>query len=145
MGSIARRLVPFTQLGAFEPFRNIDEFFNSFQMSPTFGEVEPRIKIDVSENDTAYTVKADTPGVAKEDIKVSVEGNTVTIEYEVKQEKEESEKVLRTERYVGHYMRSFSLAQDVDEATASAKYTDGVLTLTLPKKVAAAKKTLLIA
>lgn len=81
-------------------------------------------------------VRADIPGVKKEDIKVNVDGNVVSISAEVKQEKEEKEgeRVIRSERYRGEVSRSFSLGQDVDEGAAQAKYADGVLELTLPKK-----------
>jgi HSP20 family protein len=74
--------------------------------------------------------------VKKEDIQVSIDGNRVSISAETKTEKEEKkgEKVLRSERYYGNVARSFTLANDVDETKAKAKYTDGVLELTLPKK-----------
>lgn len=147
MANNLRRIVPFGELSRFEPFRNLDEIFNSFRMMPSLGNmdmVEPRIKIDVNETDDAYIVKADAPGVTKEDIQVSVEGNQVTIELEIKKETEEKEegKVIRSERYVGRQSRSFSLSQDVDESKAEAKYTDGVLQLTLPKKPGSSKKML---
>jgi Molecular chaperone (small heat shock protein) len=98
---------------------------------------EPGIKMDVAEDDKAYHVKAEVPGVKKEDIHVSVEGNQVSITAEVKKEKEEKngETVLRSERYYGMQSRSFTLMHDVDQDKAEAKYQDGVLDLTLPKKV----------
>ncbi len=82
----------------------------------------------------------------KEDIHVAIEGNQVSISAEVKNEKEvkEGEKLLRSERYYGSVSRSFSLAQDVDEGAAQAKYKDGVLELTLPKKVVASARKLVI-
>jgi HSP20 family protein len=105
-----------------------------------------QIKVDVKENDGAYTVHADIPGVKKEDIHVTVEGNMVSISAETKSEKEEKkgEKVIRSERYVGKVSRSFSLGSDIDEAKAQAKYTDGVLELTLPKKTSSASKKLAV-
>ncbi|MDR1310395.1 MAG: Hsp20 family protein [Burkholderiaceae bacterium] len=143
-----RRINPFGELSRFEPFRNIDEIFNSFRL-PSWGNmevVEPRIKIDVSETDTAYLVKADAPGISKDDIRVSVEGSQVTIEFEIKKdtEEKEGEKVIRSERYYGHQSRSFSLAQDVDESKAEARYIDGVLSLVLPKKTGGTRKMLTI-
>lgn len=96
-----------------------------------------KMRIDVSENDGAYTVKADIPGVKKEDINVRVEGNLVQIDAETQSDKEtkgDSGKVLRSERHYGSLSRSFSLGQDVDETKVQAKYADGVLTLELPKK-----------
>jgi HSP20 family protein len=97
-----------------------------------------RMKIDVSKADDTYTVKADVPGVKKDDIQVAVDGNEVTISGEIKQETEETkgEEVLRSERYYGKISRSFTLPHDVDEAKVVAKYADGVLKLTLPMKAA---------
>ena len=76
------------------------------------------------------------PGVPKEDIQVSIDGNVVSLRAEVRQhdQKTEGEKVLRSERYFGSVARSFQLPVDVDAAQAKAKYDNGVLTLTLPKK-----------
>ena len=105
-----------------------------------------QIRMDVSEDEKAYTVRAEIPGVKKDDIQVTINGNQVAISAEVKNEKEvkEGEKVLRSERYCGKVARTFALAQDVDEDNAQAKYTDGVLELTLQKKVVAKSKRLMI-
>ena len=102
------------------------------------------VKLDLHELDTSYTVKAEIPGVRKEDIDVRVDGNTVTISAEVKKEKEEKKegRVLRRERQEGYASRSFTLACPVNEAEAEAKYENGVLSLTLPKKAAGSKKRL---
>lgn len=131
-----------------DPFGDIDDLFKGFLVRPMAFEGQPQmqIKMDVKENDGAYTVHADIPGVKKEDIHVTIEGNQVSISAEVKKEKEEKqgEKVLRSERYYGKVARSFTLAQDVDEAKAQAKYADGVLELTLPKKAANSAKKLAI-
>ena len=126
-------------LTRYDPFGDLDDMFKGFMLRPVrLDQQAPQmqIKMDVKENDTAYVVRADIPGVKKEDIKVDVEGNMVSISAEVKQEKEQKEggRVIRSERYYGSMSRSFSLGQDVDEKTANAKYTDGVLELTLPKK-----------
>jgi HSP20 family protein len=108
-------------------------------------EVEPEIRLDLKETDKAYTVHAEIPGVRKEDIDVSIDGNVVTIRAEVKREKEEKgETMLRSERYYGAMARSFTLASDVDEKTATAKYTDGVLELVLPKKAGGASRRLTV-
>ena len=95
----------------------------------------PVIKVDVEETAERYTVKADMPGVAKEDIRVDVEGNVVSIAAEVRREKtdEKNGKILRSERYVGTMSRAFTLPMDVDVGKAEAKFADGVLVLTLPK------------
>jgi HSP20 family protein len=104
----------------------------------------PTIKIDLTERDDSYAVKAEIPGVRKEDIDVRIDGNQVTIAAEVKRDKEEKQdgRVLRSEREYGYASRSFTLASAVDEAKADAKYADGVLNLLLPKKTAASAKRL---
>jgi HSP20 family protein len=124
-------------LTRYDPFGDLDDMFKGLMLRPVrFEQQVPQIKIDVKENDGAYVIRADIPGVKKEDIKVDVDGNVISISAEVKEEKEEKEggRVIRSERYYGSMSRSFSLGQDVDEKTAKAKYTDGVLELTLPKK-----------
>ncbi len=126
----------------------LDDLFRGFFMQPVRfeGQGEVQIKMDVSEDDKAYTVHAEIPGVKKEDIHVAIEGNQVSISAEVKNEKEvkEGAKLLRSERCYGSVSRAFSLAQDVDEGTAQAKYKDGVLELILPKKVVVSAKKLVI-
>jgi HSP20 family protein len=93
------------------------------------------IRVDVRETADAYTVAAEIPGVRKEDIQVEIEGNEVTISAETRREEQkEGEKWLRTERFFGKTARRFALPQDLDEAKAGAKFADGVLELTLPKK-----------
>jgi HSP20 family protein len=142
------RYDPFDIARRLDPFQDIDDLFKGFFVRPIAFEGQPQlqIKMDVKENDKSYTVHADIPGVKKEDIKVTIEGNQVSINAEVKKEKEEKEgeKVLRSERYYGKVSRTFTLAHDVDEAGAQAKYSDGVLELTLPKKAVTAAKTLAI-
>lgn len=137
------RLDPF-QISALDPF---DDVFKGF-FRPVRTESAPdvQIKMDVKEDDKAYTVHADIPGVKKEDIHVTIDGNLVSISAETKQEKEvkEGEKLLRSERYYGKTSRSFSLASEIDEGASQAKYSDGVLELTLPKKAATSAKKLSI-
>ncbi|MCD6707921.1 MAG: Hsp20/alpha crystallin family protein [Thiobacillus sp.] len=141
------RYDPFS-LVSIDPFGDIDDLFKGFFVRPALLEGLPQmqIKMDVKEDDNAYTVHADIPGVKKEDIQVSIEGNQVSISAETKTEKEEKkdEKVLRSERYAGKVARSFTLAHDIDEAKAQAKYKDGVLELTLPKEAGASTKKLAI-
>lgn len=127
----------------------LDELFRGFFIKPMElpGHLGPQqIKVDIKEQDAAYLVHADIPGVKKEDIKVEIDGNQVSISAEVKQEKEtkEGEKVLRSERYYGQVSRSFQLGHDIDEAKANASFKDGVLELTLPKKAVAGGKRLTI-
>ncbi len=142
-----------TNLVRFNPFdisafdNRLEELMRDF-VRPLRHEMlgKPQLTLDISENDKAYTVRAEMPGVNKEDINVTINGNQVAISAEVKKEKEEKEgeKLLRSERYYGSMYRSFTLAQDVDETESQAKYTDGVLTLTLPKKAVTAAKKLAI-
>jgi HSP20 family protein len=133
-------------LRTFDPFalEPLDETFRSLMRPWRTGTLEtaPRIKIDVNEADDSYSVKAEIPGVKKEDIDVRVDGNLVTISAEVKKEKEEKEKgrVLRSERQYGYASRSFTLASAIDESKVDARYQDGVLSLVLPKKAQAASK-----
>jgi len=121
-----------------------DDFFRdvapSFYVRPLHGDPLPapaQIKIDVKETERAYTVQAEMPGVPKEDIQVSLDGNMVTLRAEVKQQDAQTkdDKVLRSERYFGSVSRSFQLPQDIDQGESRAKFDNGVLTLTLPKKV----------
>lgn len=139
---------PFNEMTRFDPFRDMNDYFKGFMLRPVFQglHAEPDIKLEISETDKAYTVKADVPGVKKEDIQVSIDRNEVSISAEVKQEKEEKQgnKLVRSERYYGKQYRSFTLAHDVDETKADAEYKDGVLKLTLPKKAGAETKKLAI-
>jgi HSP20 family protein len=141
------RFDPFGDIARFEPLRNIDDLFRDFRMMPGWRgmEPEPRIRMDMSETDQAYMVKAEIPGAKKEDIKVSIDGNEVTISAEVQQKEETNTgNMLRSERYYGQQYRSFSLPQDVDDEKAEARYQDGVLELTLPKKPGTGGKQLSI-
>lgn len=142
------RFDPVRDMMRFDPFQNIDDFFRDFAMTP-YGrgmDTEPRIRMDVSETDQNYVVKADIPGVKKEDIHIAIEGNKVSIQAETKEERDEKEggNVVRSERYYGRQYRTFSLPQDVDDEKAQASYQDGVLQLTLPKKAGTGAKQLTI-
>ena len=130
-----------------------DDFFRDvapgFYVRPLHGDNLPspaQIKVDLKESDKAYTVQAEVPGVSRDDIHVSIDGNVVTLRAEVKQQDSrcEGEKVLRTERYYGAVARSFQLPHDIDQAQAKAKYDNGVLSLTLPKKTASGSQRLAI-
>ena len=153
---MARSLIrsdPFTEIARFDPFRfdpfrNIDEVMREFSLLPSVRgfEPEPRIRMDVEETDTNDLVKADMPGMKKEDIKVAIEGNTVSIQAQTTEEKEEKEgtNVVRRERYVGQQYRAFTLPQEIDDKAAEAQYDNGVLSLSLPKKSGNISKTLSI-
>lgn len=109
-------------------------------------ERAPQIRLDVSESGGTYLVKAEIPGVRKEDIDVRIDGRQVTIAAEIKEDKEEKKdgRVLRSERRYGYASRSFLLDSDVDQASADAKYKDGVLELRLPKKAQGSGKKLAV-
>lgn len=132
----------------YDPFGDLDDLFKGFFVRPMVfeGDRPAQIKMDVKEEDKAYLVQAELPGVKKEEIQVTIDGNQVAISAEVKRGKEEKqgEKVLRSERYYGKVYRAFSLGQDVDEGAAQARYEGGVLELKLPKKSATATKKLII-
>lgn len=108
------------------------------------GTVSPRL--NVSETDKAFEVQAEMPGVKKEDVKVAIEHQRVTIEGESKREREqrEGENNLYTERSASKFMRSFVLPVEVDEAGAEARMENGVLSLTLPKKQGSEAKRITI-
>lgn len=131
----------------FDPF---DDLFRGFFVRPIGFDAEapqmPAIKMDVKEQEGSYRVHAELPGVKKEDIHVTVDGNHVTLSAEVRRDKEvkEGERMLRSERYFGKVSRSFQLAQDIDDAKASAKFADGVLELVLPKRAGGASKRLTV-
>jgi len=139
-------------MNALTRFERLDdmfpEMFRRFMRPMASAGFEPpgEIRIDVTENDKGYEVRAEVPGVKKEDIRVSIDGNYVSISAEVKRETEQKsakgERTLVKELYVGSSSRSFSLNHDVDDKAAIAKYEDGVLKLSLPKKQEAASRTL---
>jgi HSP20 family protein len=127
-----------------DPFESVfRRFMSPLRLEKNLDEMD--IRVDVVEKDNVFKVRADLPGVKKEDINVRIDGNLVQIDAETKGEKELKEdggKVLRSERYYGAVSRAFTLTQDVDEAKAVAKFEDGVLTLELPKKATSASKRL---
>ena len=136
-------------LTRFDPFLDMDDMFNRLMMRPVLHggmEFEPQIKMDVKEANGDYRIMAEIPGVKKDDIHVTVDGNRVSISAEVKQEKEvkEGERMIRCERSYGMASRTFSLADEVDQSKVQAKYADGVLELTLPKKAGSMRKEISI-
>ena len=137
-------------IARFTPFDDtIDDLFRGFFVGPISYEGAngaAQFRVDVSENDGAYTLRAEIPGVNKEDISVTIDGDTVAISAEVKNEKsvKNGERVLRSERYYGKVYRAFTLGQAVEDAGTNAKYANGVLELTLPKKAAVQAKRVTI-
>jgi HSP20 family protein len=111
----------------------------------------PKIRIDVDEKDKSYHVRADIPSVKKENISVRIDGNLVQIDAETHREKETKDKdgkdkgrMLRSERYFGASSRTFSLAHEVDESKATAKYENGVLNLVLPNQESSGTKKITV-
>lgn len=129
-----------------DPFDTaLNRFFAPLAMDPEARM--PKMQIDVTERDGTYEVKADLPGIKKENINVRIDGNVVQIDADINREKESRSnggKLLRCERYRGSMSRTFSLAQDVDDSKAKANYADGVLILELPKKASTASHRLQI-
>lgn len=145
--SLPTRWNPFRQLSRFDPITDFDELFRGLGARPLARQFENTLemRMDVTEDDKAYRITVDVPGVKKEDIDVSVEGNQVTISAEIKREQSrDNEKEIYSERYSGKAYRSFSLPFEVDSAKSEARYDGGVLALTLPKKASAESKHLSI-
>jgi HSP20 family protein len=127
----------------------LDDVFGDFLhgfLQPVRALPQAQIRMDVTETEDAYTVHAEIPGVKKDDIQVTIEGAQVTISAEINkvQDDKDKDRLLRTERYYGNVFRSFTLAQEVDETGAEAKYDAGVLELRLPKKATTAARKLTI-
>jgi len=134
----------------FTPFDDtFDELLRGFFVRPVSFEgtgTPAQFRVDVTENNGAYTLRAELPGVKKDDINIAIDGDQVAISAEVKNEKDvkDGDRVVRSERYYGKVYRAFTLGQPVDEAAANAKYADGVLELTLPKKAAVTAKRITV-
>lgn len=138
MANIAR-WNPIKAAASFDPMATFEDMFRGLRTRPLWRELEaaPDMRLDVTEDDKSFLVKAEVPGVSKDDIQISIEGNQVAISAEVKREtskKGDDRKELYTERYYGKVYRAFILPNDLDSSKADAHYDGGVLTLTLPKK-----------
>ena len=137
-------------LTRYDPFHElVDDFFKGFLVRPVGFEARaevPRMNLEVAEKNGSYLVTAELPGVSKEDIHVTVDGAQVTLAAEVKREKEisEADRVLASERSFGKVTRSFTLPQELDETKVEAKFRDGVLELSLPKKAQPERKRITI-
>lgn len=124
-----------------------DEMAPSFLMRPLHGDALPsasQIKIDVNEKDDTFYVNAEIPGVAKEDIDLSITGDIISISAEIEQkdERKEGNRILRSERYFGSVSRSFQLPDKVKVDAAEASYENGILRLVLPKETGSERKKL---
>jgi HSP20 family protein len=139
-------MVNITRYTPLEEFQQL--FRNSVPMwvpgPETRAPAPTQFRIDVTENEKEYKVLGEMPGVKKDEISVTISGCEVMIAAEVKREKDDKngETVLRTERFYGKLQRELTFSQEIDEAKAQAKYSDGVLELTLPKKGGTAAKKL---
>jgi len=134
------------------PFGAMDSFFNdsffqdrlpAFRLLPENRVDIGNIAVDIHETESGYSVKADFPGLSRDEIDVSVDNNVLTISAEHKDEAEEKDgtRLIRQERRVGQYSRSFNLGKDIDESAIEAEFDNGVLTLQIPKgDVALARK-----
>ena len=121
--------------------RMVESMFQDFfsplaQGGQWVGEDALSPRLDVKETEKSYEIQAELPGVNKEDVKVSIDGQRVTIEAECRQanERREGETVVYAERTARRFMRSFALPTEVDDGTAQARLENGVLQLSLPKK-----------
>lgn len=137
------------RLSVYDPFAEVfPELFRGL-LSPARAAAPEalEIRIEVRESANAYQVQAELPGVRKDDIQVQIDGNRVSISAEVKREateKPENERVLRSERFYGQLARSFALATEIDDKQASARFEQGILTLTLPKQTAPSARRITI-
>lgn len=127
--SALTRIDPFDQM--------FPEMFRRFVRPTGFEKDMPAdIRIDVTESDKAFQVRAEIPGARKDDIRVTVDGSYVSISAEVRKEKEEKQdgRLLVKETFHGSLSRGFSLTSEIDEKNVVAKLEDGILKLTLPKR-----------
>ena len=133
-------LTPLYTYGRRDPISAVfDDLIRGFGVAPAQrADAVRAIRFDVAEQGANYVVTADLPGFKKEEIQVEIDGARVTISAESKTETREGERMLYSERRVGKAVRSFELGAEVDQATSVARYSDGVLTLTLAKIVARA-------
>ena len=138
---MAKHLIPldtFGELARFEPLRGVEEFFRSFGLDQLRREFDARsvIRLDMHESEAAYTIKAELPGMKKEDIKVAIDGDRVSISAKSARTSEQiaGDTVVRSERHEGALYRSMTLPHEIDDEKAVAAFHDGLLELTLPKK-----------
>jgi HSP20 family protein len=133
-------------LEKWEPMKGIEEFFDRYGRLAAwpggrpwsgFGDWQPRV--DIRETDGAYQIQADVPGVAKDDLRVSLDQGVLTLQGERRQEsREDHDHLHRVERFYGSFSRSFTLPSDAEEAGLKATAKDGQLTIEIPKKASAA-------
>jgi len=147
---------PFRLSPSWDPFRELEEMRNRFfaelgrgrpifrtEPEESFTPTEWMPPVDIEEDDREYLLKAELPGMKKEDVKLKVEGGTLSISGERKEEKEEKDKKRhRVERSYGAFMRSFALPEVVLSEKVSAEFKDGILTVHVPKDEKAKPKAI---
>jgi len=120
-----------------DPFEEMNRLHDHFFSGRGLAKQVFQVAVDIREEDDAFFVDAEVPGLSAEDVKVDVEKNVLTLSGERKVEKEESEgSYRRVERQYGSFTRSFTLPETVDTENISADLKEGVLALRLPKKEA---------
>lgn len=126
------------RLSVYDPFAEVfPEIFRGLLQQPARAQTDvAEIRIEVQENAQQYQVQAELAGVKKEDINVQVDGNRVSITAETRREAQprEGERLLRSERFYGAMARQFTLGAELDENAVQARFENGLLTLSLPKK-----------
>ena len=128
------------RLSVYDPFAEVfPQLFRGFVAPTRERQTQAlEVRVDVKENASEYTVHAEMPGVAKDEIQVEIDGNRVSISGEVRREnvEKDGERLVHSERYFGSVARSFTLASEIDDDKSQARFENGVLTLTLPKRAA---------
>lgn len=120
------------------PFRFYSPFFAPTRVRTDADTYNWTPSVDISETDNGFEVRAELPGVAKDDLSVSVKDSLLTLSGEKRQENsEDTQNFRRVERHYGNFQRRFTLPSDVVADDIKADYTDGVLTLSIPKPEAA--------
>jgi len=127
------------QLMRWEPFNDADEFFRSFLRPSRAGNGDRRPEwmpaVDIRENESEYTIIGEMPGIRREDVKVRVEDDVLTLEGERRQEKDaKGERSHRVERTYGHFSRRFTLPDDADAEKIAADCKEGIVTVHIPKR-----------
>ncbi|SHJ99894.1 heat shock protein Hsp20 [Malonomonas rubra DSM 5091] len=138
------------KLTRWDPLRDVDEFFDRALSWPLRRQIQGTLptldeewapRVDISETDNNFLIKAEIPGIKREDVKINIEDNVLTIHGERKEEKEEKgRKFHRVECRYGSFSRSFTLPQNTQMDHVEATFKDGILNLQIPKKQAEKSK-----
>ena len=120
-------------------FGDVDNIMNGFFRAPMTPNLDTSVRlpaIDISETDLAYLVKTDLPGMRKQDLNITIDDGILTInaEHLEKEDEKKNGRLIRQERNYGKFCRRLRIGTDVDDKKVTAKYQEGVLSLTLPKE-----------